>query len=472
MPWSNMFGKSAKAGDTPAPPPNFEILAAPKLLSVENRSRLLADLPSLVCVRDRNFNVFYLKAIYNFAEFVQNLPETKSSFYSHEGGLLDHALDRAYRALILTRAYLLPAGALAETVSETEALWIYAVFTASLLLDVGKVPVRFTVHLCNQKGETLTQWRPYDGSMLNVENVSRYRYEFEVERNDRLRRLSTLILACDLLPKEGFAWLSSNKEILEAWLALFDEDQSGGGLLLQIIPLVDAQLIEWQLFGDEQREIPYAKELPINPLEVPVEKGKEETPADKLFAHKTYTGTPLIAGTGYPTVASAASTTVLGSVGLSAVERTLPAGIAFLKWLRQSVLSGKIVVNGANSPVHRVAEGVLLLPKVFTDFAKQNSQFKDIHTIAQQFAMIELGGKQQAFRQSPTDSTARIFTNGIIVTDVFNILPAQEKMPGLSDSVVPLVYPVTSVPSAVLTHAAVSQTSNVVQPPTISPSKP
>lgn len=219
------------------------ILSADHLLATEKRQQALSDLRGLLSLPDEEYERIFLRITENFAEFVQNLPETERSYYANIGGMLDHALERASLSLFLCRTYLLPEDATLASVSETEMLWVYAVYTAALLYDIGKIATKHIITLTDEKGSDIKSWLPYDGPMTH-QNASHYVYSFGEEHHDRMRWMVTPLLARQILPEDGFSWIASDNDVLESWLGLLSDEQRTVGSLLSVIPLADAQLLE------------------------------------------------------------------------------------------------------------------------------------------------------------------------------------------------------------------------------------
>lgn len=219
------------------------ILTPQDLLSSEKRQQNLTDIRTLLSLPDDEYDKIFLSVVHNFANFVQNLPETERSFYASLGGMIDHALERAALSLFLARTYLLPEGSTLSSVSEDEMLWVYAIFTASLLLDVGKISTHHVVSLTDEAGNIVHAWDPYAGPMQIKDKTTHYVFGFNDHPNDHLRWQVTPLLARQIMPADGFNWLASNEEVLQAWLGLLSDDQREMGWL-KVIPLADAQIIE------------------------------------------------------------------------------------------------------------------------------------------------------------------------------------------------------------------------------------
>lgn len=446
----------------PPDPSLYPILSAKDLLVTESRENILKKLPTLSAVSHNEYNLLYLKSLYNFAEFAQNLPETKSSYYSRFGGLLDHGLERSHLSLSLCHAYFLQSNdAEIKEITHQQALWIYAIFTASLLLDVGKVAVKQYISLCNEKGIFLKQWKPLEGLMTHHQLATHYKIDFEPENKERLRYLITPLLARQLLPVAGFNWIASDDDVLEAWLAILSDDQSGGGLLPMIIPLADALLINTQMTNIDT---PDFVAMPISPTEIDMVR------LPKLFtpgANVNVSGQPYIPGASVATVATATTSTVTGSVA-SASTIMLVAGIAFLLWLRKGIANGQLSVNSATSLIHRTKEGIVILPKVFAEFSKNNPQFKDPHMVAQQFSLLELSGREQPFRQITNQSESRLVKNAIVIPNVFNVFSDTAKLPAISETLIAMPTVVQELP-AKITSLAESMTQVRENLPNTSP---
>ena len=130
------------------------IVPAENLLANEKRTKLLAELQKTINIPDADYQQILFKYYNNFPEFIQ-LPETQNSYFSQSGGILEHALERALLSLVMCRTYLLPAETSLASLTPYEMLWVYAVFTASLFLDVGKMVTKLMVTLIDQRNEPI-----------------------------------------------------------------------------------------------------------------------------------------------------------------------------------------------------------------------------------------------------------------------------------------------------------------------------
>ena len=364
----------------------FPIHSAKQLLSSDKRQTLIQRYRDLVKLPKSHFDVLYQQAIDNFAEFIQYLPETRYGPYACHGGLLDHALERVELALSLCRAYLMPEEAPEQTDLQQQAIWLYAVFTVALLRDVGTIYEQYNISLCEQDGKVIKPWLPYAGAMVGQAHY--YQYEFEIERFPHIRRSGAFFLIHQLLPSDGFKWLASDKAIFDAWLAMLIEDTRHLGAVASFIPIAEAHLL--------------ARHIDPKQLEGAGLLGWElEVNADKVDAEQ---------------------------VLMSDADETIAAGLAFLAWLKQGLSTKKVSVNQPTSSVHMTNEGVLLVPEIFMDFAKDNAhnrRFRDWKQIYQQVMRLGLqGGTNDVLAYRFLAEKARQL-KGIVVTNPFHLFDAK-----------------------------------------------
>ena len=185
------------------------------------------------------FDNLCLKLLHNFANQCQSLPETANSYYALPGGLLDHALNRTEAALHLLRQQMVQEHD--AELSEEQKLWLYALFSAAILQGIGKLQLDYRIELFDING-LLT--RPCNPLLEGLASSSKYYYEFIQGSEDDLRRRLNLLLAYQLMPESGFAWIAGNPQVLAAWLALLNEDPNAAGMLGRILERADAIAIQ------------------------------------------------------------------------------------------------------------------------------------------------------------------------------------------------------------------------------------
>lgn len=170
----------------------------------------------------------------NFARFVQLLPASEAHHHAGPGGLLDHSLEVAVAALKTRRGLLLPSGASPEAMSHVADGWTYAVFTAALLHDIGKVVTQQRVTLSGSSASAV--WLPWHGAMPLQQ---RYQLTFNRDRRYAMHKRVNSVLVQHVLSHTAMAWLASNTEILHTWLACLSGDKAAAGVLGDLVTRSD-----------------------------------------------------------------------------------------------------------------------------------------------------------------------------------------------------------------------------------------
>jgi integrating conjugative element relaxase (TIGR03760 family) len=221
-------------GATPAGLLEWQPAAA--LLADADRQAVLRQIKEAVGVPAGHFRELYQGLIDRFAEFVQLLPASENHHHAHAGGLLDHSLDVAQKAVSLRRGHLLPPGAEPEVVARESDRWTYAVFSAALLHDVGKAALLGEVERFAATGQSLGRWVAWDGAM---QDTGRYRFRFAVGRRYEDYPLAGPFLARALVPEVAIGWLGSGGDLMSAWLAALGGDGERGGVVSEIVERAD-----------------------------------------------------------------------------------------------------------------------------------------------------------------------------------------------------------------------------------------
>ncbi len=344
--------EDSKKQKKPLEPGSFSILRARELLALYKPQMPITELPEILNLDEMQYETHCTTLIERFAEFVQSLPETQNSYFSKPGGILTHGLHRALLATKLSRAYFLPEETEAnESLTQRQMLWAYAVFSAGLLYNVGKVIVDFSVTILDRFGAPPKKWNAWEGSMVG--QGTDYKYEFNNLNQDEFRKRVTLTIAKEIMPQQSFLWIASDADVLAAWLAMLEEDERRSGLLGVLILRADAELIQRNLL---EQKIP----------------------------HKIETKVGSIVGEGFSPFAKTQKT------GSSFALSDINIANDFLTWVREAQEKGTIKTNDAKSgPVH-VNEGALITKQVFENFLAERPQYKDVNTVVNALAKMEL----------------------------------------------------------------------------------
>ncbi|KTD18684.1 putative helicase/relaxase [Legionella lansingensis] len=374
------YGKKTKLSHAKSLSELTRIVQSPLILAEDKRKTLLTQIREASALEDSRFDSLCLSLIHNLVNHCQNLPETANSYYSQQGGLLDHALNRTEAALSLFKQYVMKESQ--DELSEEQKLWQYALFSAAILQGIGKLQIDFSIALYDNNGQFLKQWNPLLESLVSV--GSHYSYEFLKESDEDFRRRLNLLLARLLMPVSGFSWLASNPQVLAVWLALLNEDLQGAGTLGAI--LIRANAIALQRY--------------FNQLMV------------KNYGSR--------GGGRYGRVS-----TFAGGVPESISEIEQQIGIEFIQWLTKALESGRIMVNKA--PLFMVPGGMLMSVDMFKLFVREHPEFKNWQAAQNGFLSLGLhrlgpdGDITSSFEQANNQQMHR----GVVFADYAVALPAQ-----------------------------------------------
>lgn len=314
---------------TKSPRPNlYSVKKAHDLLNTENNLILVEKLRSLIKPTSR-FNYFYLPIIKKFAEFVQDIPLIQHGFFNQQMNFLERGLERSSRTLSLCLEYFFPEEVNFNNVSDKNTLGIYAIFTAALFLDIGKLAVKYSINLYeNEKKDSFKKWNLYLGA---INKTYKYQIDYIKENFDNLEHAITPILARQILnsatdissEREGFNWIASDLKVLETWFNLLSgkEDRIPMTSFMSMVPRAEIEIIE---------------NTRIN----------------------------------------------------AQVEITDPAGEAFLQWLRKELAEGKILINQKDSKINISNEKIFISSAIFQEFVDKNANYEHPEVIRKQFINI------------------------------------------------------------------------------------
>ncbi|NNM58874.1 MAG: hypothetical protein HKM04_03580 [Legionellales bacterium] len=221
-------------------PPHYPVLNAKGLLKGKKLAEMLEQLQVLAFVPDEIFESLYLKAVNDYAEFVQGLPATQVNNFNYHGGLLELGIKRGLQTLARYRKEHPIRFPTPDQVPVRQALWSYGLFTAGLMYGIGQIIATYWVMLCELTGIPQERWNPVKGKMSGQGQF--YRYSFEMTRRDELAARSSLVLALDILPRAGVSWLATDAEIFSAWLAILLDDEKHSGLFAKFVLPTQAEL--------------------------------------------------------------------------------------------------------------------------------------------------------------------------------------------------------------------------------------
>ncbi len=348
--------------------PHYPILPTKILLDKKHLGQILYRLPKMANAPEAHYQTLYYQAIINFTEHVQGLPAFKIPTFDYYGGMLDLNMIMAYESLLQFRKEYPLKQTKPEEMSPRQALLSYAVFTAGLLYGVGHLAASYIITVCDAKGHHIQRWSIFDKPMRYFND--HYRFSQDPRNRDALASRIAPILARQFLPKQGFDWIASDKEIFEAWLAAIQGDERGGGIFAKIIlhiwddlindPEAIIGLINISLPHDffEQQEGKNADFFKIedhehdhSAIDDAPDKGKE-----KLYIPGSKKGVPFAD---------------LDIIGISNIE----IGEFFIQWLRIGIKGHSVNINRGNSMIHVIDGGrIAISPEIIQEFINTNKQ--------------------------------------------------------------------------------------------------
>ena len=341
-----MFHRQGKKTKSPYAKPLKDLTATippVQFLADSKRQELLEKIKENSVLDSPRFDSICLSLINNLVNYCQRLPETTTSYYALPGGLVDHALNRTEAALSLFHQYVMQQEGV--ELSEEQKLWLYALFSAGILQGIGKLQIDYRVDLFDMNGQLLKPWSPLLEALASV--GSYYQFEFEPEGEHDLRCRLNVLLARQLMPASGFAWIISNPQVLAVWLALLSEDARSAGTLGAILIRADAIAIQ-RYFNDFMIKGMGGRGGRVNRISTFVDSAPESI-ADK--------------------------------------ERAL--GVEFIKWLTNQLASGNIMINKA--PLFLVPGGLLMSVEIYAQFVRGHPEFKNWQAAQVQNAFLALG---------------------------------------------------------------------------------
>lgn len=406
-------------------PKKYTINRVKRLLEHKKCQDLILQCNQLLGFTEEQSDTYVIPLLQDFSEFVQNLPETRNSYFSNQGGMIEHALMRATAALSMCRAYFSaqPSHKNNHRMSAMETLWMYTLFSSGILNGIGKVFSDFVIELYDENGKHLDRWNPFEGSMLETK-ASSYDYDFEEGRHADLfsRRLSVL-LAKELIPFKGFAWISSDKEVLSVWLSLLEDNQRDAGIFGPFIVRADALAIN--TYFDEkriQREYANLDKIALDEVN-DLEETKELDAEEKEHLKRI---TAAIEKEKLSLRESESNDFSINRETEPSEEKVLKtrAGLDFLQWLKSQIKALRLEFNEA---IFYIPTGALFLPTIlFEAFRKKNPHYQSTQEIIDSFNKLQLHlkGNQNTHLSTfvrQTNENNRI--EGIVLANAQLVLP-------------------------------------------------
>lgn len=216
-------------------PDGFFPVESPKALLLARKDKI-HRIEEQVGTTPLHFKTFFMAALLRLAAYVQKLPASFSHHHACPGGLLDHTLEVIEAALRL-RLSVLWTGKPIEAQVKVRDLWVYALFSACLLHDVGKpaASLEVTVFTCDGKELPFDPFGPFLGE---DPKIAGYRFGPRLGGYSLHARIAPL-LAGRILGDLALSWLALEPAVFEPWLLAVSGDLSGAGILGELVSQAD-----------------------------------------------------------------------------------------------------------------------------------------------------------------------------------------------------------------------------------------
>lgn len=196
----------------------FPVVTADRLLKQAGHQKLLQKIEKEVAQHHDRYQIIYEPLIHQFVEYTQILSDVGKRSSEQ---LMNVGLERAY---YVASQYT------KDHHDTADFVYVYALFSLALLLDVGRVDFGRSVHICNKNGVFLKEWNPIIcGSLIDEADFIKIRET--VSYSEKLANAITPLLAQKIVPEIGFVCLSGQPDLLASWLSVLARDDSGNDAL-------------------------------------------------------------------------------------------------------------------------------------------------------------------------------------------------------------------------------------------------
>ena len=340
----------------------WPVVAASQLLQQSADLDFIDKLRAFAGLSDAIFNESYVALVTAFANFVQNLPEP----HMRNQPWLHVALERAVIAFNLMQAK-----------HPDDARLLFATFSASLCLMLGRIHTELKVNLTDAQGRYLRTWQPLEQTNMLIGSF--YTVWPVCVSPVQLANYVTLVLAKSLMPKKALAWINEKPNLLFQWMASLTQSSSEAGELGAVCEVAQESL-QHHVFS---------------------------------LKNNMVAGQPLIG---------------------------FMSGLQFWHWLQYGIQQKVFAINATNALIHLQANGKIFVAKqVLEAFMKSQQSSEPLAVIGAQFnhlGLAQLSGEDFVYRQkfsqakqnkvSVSKSTSRIFSLSENLSNN-NTLPPKQK---------------------------------------------
>lgn len=190
----------------------YHLKTGEQLLDLPGYAGLIQQIKKTVAIDQGLFDACYLSLMQRFAAFVQAIPESTAS---RAQPMLAVGMRRAFLLLQAFANHLQVTEGKAYLQSDAGARLLFAVFSAALLFELGKIASEKRMELCDDQGNFLAHWSPFENNMLAYGQY--FKIRFGKSLMDPLLKPLTQVLAKKVMPELAFLWLTEDQEVLYRW---------------------------------------------------------------------------------------------------------------------------------------------------------------------------------------------------------------------------------------------------------------
>ena len=210
--------------------------SAKELLATPKRQAEIKKIKRLLSITEQVWKDHYLYSIKHFVEYVQEVPASEIHHHSEPGGLIDHTLDAIHTGIRVRQGYILPPNEEPEAIHSAADRWTFAVFTAILFHDIGKIVTDLDLVYRNRGGQ-FKQWHPW---INKIPEGNEYTFRYKDDRQKSLHEKATLSLVPCMLSDDATKWIFSDSILLGQWLSTLTHNTFGGGAIAEIVRQADS----------------------------------------------------------------------------------------------------------------------------------------------------------------------------------------------------------------------------------------
>ena len=162
---------------------------------------LLNNLKKVLNTSEGIYNELYKSTIFNYVKLIQCLPDVKFQ-------------DKLWFQVGIERATIAVENAMKKR--SDDARFVFAVFTASLFLGLGRLVVNYQIGLCDKDGYHKKDFNFLDHGWLADNDFFRSRPLVGMQKE--IINPSTIMLAYKVIDKSGLVWILENPSLYVHWL--------------------------------------------------------------------------------------------------------------------------------------------------------------------------------------------------------------------------------------------------------------